>query len=327
MSHRIGFVMDPLAAITPRKDSTLAMMLAAERRGWSVHEIHPNSLALEGARVSAVMRHVTVYDDDAHWYDVRDEFEAPLDWLDAVLMRCDPPFDMDYLYTTHLLEQAAAAGVPVINHPRALRDANEKLFTAWFPQCCPPTLVSSRHDRLRRFLDEHGDIIIKPLDAMGGSGIFRLRPDDPNVGSALEVVTHGFQRQIMAQAFVPAIEAGDKRVLLVDGEPLPHVLARLPRAGETRANLATGGSYRTQALSATDRWICEQVAPTLVAYGLRFVGLDIIGDRLTEINVTSPTCIREIERGADVSAAERLMDAIEYAGTPQPGGDATLGGA
>lgn len=311
MTQRLGFVMDPLAGITPRKDSTLAMMLAAQDRGWSLFEIQPGSLALEAGRVSAAMRQVTVVDDDHDWFTADEELEAPLDWVDAVLMRCDPPFDMDYLYTTHLLEQAEAVGVPVINRPRALRDANEKLFTGWFPQCCPPTLVSARNDRLRRFLDEHGDIIIKPLDAMGGSGIFRLRPDDPNVGSALEAVTQRFQRQIMAQAFVPAIEEGDKRVLLVDGEPVPYALARLPRPGETRANLATGGSYRAQPLSEADHWICQQVAPRLVDYGLRFVGLDIIGDRLTEINVTSPTCIREIDRGAGVNAAEWLIERIE----------------
>jgi len=327
MTRRLGFVMDPLAGITPRKDSTLAMMLEAQRRDWSIFEIHPATLALEGGRVSATLREVAVYDDDADWFTVRDQGEGSLDWLDAVLMRCDPPFDMDYLYTTHLLEQAEAAGVPVINRPRSLRDANEKLFTAWFPQCCPPTLVSASNGRLRRFLDEHGDIIIKPLDAMGGSGIFRLRPDDPNVGSALEAVTQRFQRQIMAQAFVPAIQEGDKRVLLVDGEPVPWALARLPRPGETRANLATGGSYRTQPLSETDQWICQQVAPTLVEYGLHFVGLDIIGDRLTEINVTSPTCIREIERGAGVNAAERLMDRIERCPRAGAGGDGSGDGA
>jgi len=316
MTHELGFVMEPLDDITPRKDSTLAMMLVAQQRGWTVFEIRPTDLVWREGRVEARMRQVSVYDDDTDWFTVVAEREAPLASLDAVLMRCDPPFDLDYLYTTHLLELAEAAGVAIINRPRALRDANEKLFTAWFPQCCPPTLVAARDDRLRRFLDSHGDIIIKPLDAMGGSGIFRLRREDPNVGSALEVVTQGFRRQIMAQAFVPAIEDGDKRVLLVDGEPVPYALARLARPGETRANLATGGTYRAQPLSEADAWICQQVAPTLTRYGLRFVGLDIIGDRLTEINVTSPTCIREIERGAGVNAAEWLIEAVERSLAP-----------
>lgn len=311
MSRQLGFVMDPLEFITPKKDSTLAIMLAAQARGWQPLEIRVPDLALADGRVSARMRQVRVHDDEHHWHDVEAEFDAPLADLDAVLMRKDPPFDMEYVYATYLLEQAEAAGVPVINRPQALRDANEKLFTAWFPQCCPPTLVTARQDLLRAFVAEQGDTIVKPLDGMGGSGIFRLYAQDHNINSVLETLTARYHRPIMAQRYLPEIVDGDKRVLLVDGEPLEYALARLPSAGETRANLAAGGGYRTQPLSDADRWIAEQVAPALRERGLTFVGLDVIGDRLTEINVTSPTCIREIARETGVNAADRLLDAIE----------------
>lgn len=310
MSRDIGFVMDPLAGITPKKDSTLAMMLAAQRRGWRIHEIHPADLAMRDSTVSARMRTVTVHDDETHWHDVMDVVEAPMSSLDAVMMRKDPPFDMDYIYATYLLEQVEAVGVPVFNRPRALRDANEKLFTAWFPQCCPPTLVTARHESLRAFIAEQGETIVKPLDGMGGTGVFRVNPQDPNINSVLETLTHKYRRAIMAQTWIPAIREGDKRILLIDGQPLDQCLARLASAGETRANLAAGGGYRTQPLDAADRWICEQVGPTLRERGLTFVGLDVIGNHLTEINVTSPTCIREIARGAGLDAAERLMDAV-----------------
>ncbi len=311
MTRQIGFVMDPVGGITPRKDSTLAMMLAAQARGWGIQEIHPRDLVLRDGRVHAYMRALAVYDDAWHWHHVTHEGDAPVAQLDALLMRRDPPFDMDYVYATYLLEQAEAAGTPVFNRPRALRDANEKLFTAWFPQCCPPTLVAARRDVLSAFIAEQRDTIVKPLDGMGGSGVFRLGADDANINAALEMLTAGYRRPIMAQAFLPAIREGDKRILLVDGVPLEHCLARLPPAGESRANLAVGGGYRTQPLSDTDRWICQQVAPRLCEHGLVFVGLDVIGDRLTEVNVTSPTCIREIQRGSGLDAAERVMDAIE----------------
>lgn len=310
MARHLGFVMDPIGAITPKKDSTLAMMLAAQARGWTVHEIHPRELVLRDGTVRAGMRTLRVHDDDRRWHDVTAEVDAPLAELDAILMRRDPPFDMDYVYATYLLEQAEAAGTPVFNRPRALRDANEKLFTAWFPQCCPPTLVAADRDALRGFIAEQGETVVKPLDGMGGTGVFRLRSDDPNINSALDMLTLGHRRPIMAQTYLPAIREGDKRILLIDGEPLDHCLARLPAEGESRANLAVGGSYRTQPLSDNDRWICDQVAPSLREHGLVFVGLDVIGDRLTEINVTSPTCIREIQRGSGLDAAERLMDAV-----------------
>lgn len=310
MTRRIGFVMDPLAAITPRKDSTLAMMLAAQARGWELREIHLADLALEDARVHARMRIVEVRDDERDWYSTRDVVEGALTELDAVMMRKDPPFDMDYVYATYLLEQAEHAGVPVYNRPRALRDFNEKLSTAWFPDVCPPTLVTARHELLRAFIAAQGDTIVKPLDGMGGTGVFRLHAGDHNINSALETLTHRYRRPIMAQTYLPEIRDGDKRILLVAGKPLDYCLARLAVEGETRANLAAGGAYRTQPLSAADRRICDRVAPSLVEHGLTFVGLDVIGDRLTEINVTSPTCIREIARGSGVDAAELLMDEV-----------------
>ena len=242
MSRDIGFVMDPLAGITPKKDSTLAMMLAAQRRGWRIHEIHPADLAMRDSTVSARMRTVTVHDDETHWHDVMDVVEAPMSSLDAVMMRKDPPFDMDYIYATYLLEQVEAVGVPVFNRPRALRDANEKLFTAWFPQCCLPTLVTARHESLRAFIAEQGETIVKPLDGMGGTGVFRMNPQDPNINSVLETLTHKYRRAIMAQTWIPAIREGDKRILLIDGQPLDQCLARLASAGETRANLAAGAA-------------------------------------------------------------------------------------
>lgn len=319
MGLDVGFVMDPLAGIKPSKDSTLAMMLASQRRGWRVFEIHPQDLTLEAAGVSAPMRQVEVADDPDRWHTTVATTDRPLGELDFVLMRKDPPFDMDYIYATYLLDQVAAAGTPVINRPGALRDANEKLFTAWFPQCCPPTLVSARGDRLREFLVRHDEIVVKPLDGMGGSGVFRLHPDDPNIGTALEMLTDGYRRPIMAQQWIAEISAGDKRILLIDGEPFDYALARLPQAGDHRANLAAGGGSRAQPLSERDRWIAAQVAPKLVEMGLTFVGLDVIGDYLTEINVTSPTCIREIARDTGLDAADRLLDTIARRLLPAPG--------
>ena len=310
MSLRIGVVMDPLAGIKPAKDTTLAIMLAAQRRGWELFEIHAHELALGAEGVSAPLHQVTVRDSLADWYEVTATLDGYLHELDAILMRKDPPFDMDYVYSTYLLEHVEAAGTPVINHPRALRDANEKLFTRWFPQCCPPTLVSANAQRLRAFIAEHRDTVVKPLDGMGGSGVFRLGAEDPNIGTALELLTDQYRTPIMAQTYLPAIREGDKRILLINGEPFEYALARLAQAGDHRANLAAGGGSRAQPLSAQDRWICEQVGPTLARMGLTFVGLDVIGEALTEINVTSPTCIREITRDTGADAAEPLLDAV-----------------
>ncbi|MCF6231377.1 MAG: glutathione synthase, partial [Gammaproteobacteria bacterium] len=254
---------------------------------------------------------LTVDDNQEAWFTLGDAVEQPLTELDVILMRKDPPFDTEYIYATYLLERAEVEGVLVVNKPQSLRDANEKLYTAWFNQCTPPTLVSRRDDQLRAFLVEQGDIILKPLDGMGGASVFRLRQQDANIGVTIEVLTQHGQRYIMAQRFIPEITSGDKRILMVDGEPIPYALARLPAKGEVRANLAVGGRGVGVELSERDHWICQQVGPALREKGLLFVGLDVIGDYLTEINVTSPTCIRELDNQYGINISGKLMDAIE----------------
>jgi len=310
MTIKLGVVMDPIAAINPKKDSTLAMLLAAQKRGWELYYMRQQDLSLRDGHVQADMHRVEVCDDLQHWYSLDEATHTRLTELEVILMRKDPPLDMQYIHTTYLLELAEAAGVLVVNKPQTLRDANEKLFTAWFPQCCPPTLVSRDMAQLRSFLAEHGDIIIKPLEGMGGVSIFRLQVGDPNVSVALETLTHNGAQFIMAQRYIPEISRGDKRILLVDGEPVPYALARIPASGETRGNLAAGGRGEGVALSERDRWICQQVGPTLKQKGLLFIGLDVIGDYLTEINVTSPTCIRELDNQFGLDIAGELMDCI-----------------
>ncbi len=248
--------------------------------------------------------------DPANWFEFGERDERPLAELSALLMRKDPPFDTEYVYATHILERAEAEGLLVVNKPQSLRDCNEKLFTAWFPELTPPTLVTRQAPRIRQFLAEHGDIIVKPLDGMGGASIFRVRQDDPNIGVILETLTEHGQRYAMAQRYLPAIKDGDKRILIVDGEPVPFCLARIPQGGETRGNLAAGGRGVAQPLSESDWTIARAVAPELRRRGLLFVGLDVIGDRLTEINVTSPTCIREIDAAHGTDIAGQLIEAI-----------------
>ncbi len=310
MTIKLGVVMDPIEAINPKKDSSLAMMLAAQKRGWQLYYMQQQDLSVRDGKLHLRAQTVTVSDDTQNWFELGEPQLIPANELDVILMRKDPPFDMQYIHSTYLLELAEAEGVLVVNKPQTLRDANEKLFTAWFPQCCPPTLVSRDMSQLRGFYDEFGDIIIKPLEGMGGASIFRLKQGDPNVSVALETLTQNGQQYIMAQRFIPEITSGDKRILMVDGEPMPYALARIPAKGETRGNLAAGGRGEGVPLSERDRWICAQVGPTLKQKGLLFVGLDVIGDYLTEINVTSPTCIRELDTqfGLDIGGA--LMDCI-----------------
>ncbi|MHA1568359.1 MAG: glutathione synthase [Alphaproteobacteria bacterium] len=310
MSIKLGVVMDPIGSIQVKKDSTLAMLLAAQRRGWELFYMEQPDLLLANNTASGRMRALTVADDPSSWYTLGATQTRSLAELDVILMRKDPPFDMDYIYSTYLLELAENAGTLIVNKPQSLRDCNEKLFTTRFPQCTPPTLVSSQAERLREFLAEQGDIILKPLDSMGGTAIFRVREGDLNIGVIIEILTHHGQRLIMAQRFIPEIRTGDKRILLIDGEPVPRALARLPAKGEVRANLAVGGRGVGVELSERDRWICEQVAPVLRERGLLFVGLDVIGDYLTEINVTSPTCIRELDAEFDLDIGGQLMDVI-----------------
>ena len=311
MTKSLGVVMDPIQSIKIHKDSTFAMLLEAQRRGWSLQYMEQRDLRLKDGRCSGRMRALSVRDDSSGWFELDDPEERPLDALDTILMRKDPPFDMEYIHTTYLLEQAESRGSLVVNRPSALRDANEKLFTAWFPEVCAPTLVSRCYDDFRAFLDEHGDIILKPLDGMGGASIFRVRSDDPNRNVILETLTAHQTRFAMAQVFIPAIAEGDKRILVIDGDPVPYSLARVPAAGETRGNLAAGGSAHGVPLSDKDREIVETVATQLRAHGILFAGLDVIGDYLTEINVTSPTCIRELDRIYGLNISADLMDCIE----------------
>ena len=311
MSIKIAVLMDPIENIKVAKDTSLAMMLAAQKRGWQLYYIRRRDLFMRDGRPAARMQSVKVYDDKDHWYDAEPAADKFLDELDCILMRLDPPFNMDYVYATYYLQRASDAGTLVLNNPAALRDINEKMFTAWFPDCCPPTLITGMEDKLREFHREHGDIIVKPLDGMGGSSIFRLKPDDPNVSVVLETMTLFGERQIMAQRYIPEITEGDKRILVVDGVPVPHALARMPAAGETRGNLAAGGTGVAVPLSERDREIAETIGPELVKKGVLFAGVDVIGDWVTEINVTSPTCARELDEQCNLDIGSQFMTALE----------------
>jgi glutathione synthase len=286
------------------------MLLAAQARGWEVRYMELADLYLDGGTAMARHRGLRVTDARHDWYAFGDAETAPLGELDVILMRKDPPFDTEYIYATYLLEQAADAGALVVNRPQALRDTNEKLSIAYFPQCAPPTLVTRDAARLRTFAAAHGDVILKPLHGMGGTSVFRLRPGDPNLSVVIETLTGHGTAYAMAQRFIPEIAAGDKRILLVDGQPVPYALARIPAPGETRGNLAAGATGQGVALTERDRWICAEVGPWLRERGLLFVGLDVIGDYLTEINVTSPTCIRELDAQYGLDIAGQLLDCI-----------------
>jgi len=311
MAIRVGVIMDPIDQITYKKDTTLALLLGAQAKGWDLFYMLQDDLYLNNGEPRALGQSLTVKADPNDWFCLGVKEDIALSDLNVVLMRKDPPFDNEYIYSTYILEAAQQLGVLVVNDPRSLRDCNEKIFATQFPQCCPPVLVSRNDQLLRSFHEEHGDVIFKPLDGMGGSGIFRCKPDDANVGVILETLTLHGQQQIMAQKFIPDIKNGDKRILVVDGEAVPYCLARIPAEGETRGNLAAGGTGVAQPLSDRDRWIVEQVAPSLRERGLLFVGLDVIGDYLTEINVTSPTCVREIDNAYNTNIADLLMTAIE----------------
>ena len=313
MSIRLGIVMDPIAQINFKKDSSLAMLLAAQARGWSLFYMEQRDLYSNAGQARARMQPLQVFNDPQRWFELDQEKDAPLADLDVILMRKDPPFDNEFVYSTYLLEQAERDGVLVVNRPQSLRDCNEKLFATQFPQCMAPTLVSRRVDILREFANSRGDVILKPLDGMGGASVFRHRKDDPNLSVILETLTQHGNQQIMAQEYLPQIVDGDKRILMIDGEPVDFCLARIPASGETRGNLAAGGRGEARPLTDRDRWIAAQVGPTLREKGLMFVGLDVIGDYLTEINVTSPTCFKEIQQqtGCDVPAL--FVDALEQA--------------
>jgi glutathione synthase len=310
MTIKLGVVMDPIAAINYKKDTTLAMLWAAESRGWQLYYMEQKDLYLEQGVGRASMSHLTVFHDPEHWFELDEPQDRDLAELDVILMRKDPPFDNEYVYSTYILEEAERKGSLIVNRCQSLRDCNEKVFATQFPQCCPPVLVSADMDRLKAFHQHHGDAIFKPLDGMGGDAIFRVKPDDPNVSVILEMLTRHNRQTIMAQRFIPEIKAGDKRILMINGEAVPYCLARVPLVGETRGNLAAGGTGRPQPLTDRDRWIAAQVGPSLREKGLLFAGIDVIGDYLTEINVTSPTCIREIDAGFDLDIGGQLMDCI-----------------
>lgn len=310
MTVKLGVVMDPIADINVKKDTTLAMLLAAQRRGWELYYMEQSDLSLDQGLARATVRRLSVEDNPESWFEVGSPQDIALSDLNVVLMRKDPPFDMDFIYSTYILEAAQREGTLVVNDPRSLRDCNEKLFATQFPQCCPPLIVAASAARLKAFHAEHGDVIFKPLDGMGGASIFRVKAGDPNLSVIIETLTDHGRQQIMAQKFLPEIVDGDKRILMVDGVPAEYGLARIPMSGETRGNLAAGGSGVAMPLTDRERWICSQVAPVLREKGLLFVGLDVIGDYLTEINVTSPTCVRELDRAHQLDIAGDLMEAI-----------------
>lgn len=312
MSTTLGVVMDSIAKIKTYKDSTFAMLLAAQKRGWTLYYMEQADIFYQDDQVYARIRVLTVKDDKKNWFSFTEEKTLPLSELDVIIMRKDPPFDIEYIYTTYLLELAEKQGVLVVNKPQSLRDANEKLVTTWFPQCCPPMLVTRDAQRLREFHQQHQDVIFKPLDGMGGVAVFRLKLGDPNTNVVIETLTDNESRFIMAQKFIPEINStGDRRILLIDGKPVPYALARIPPSDDNRGNLAIGATGKGVELTDRDYWICKQVGPTLKEKGLLFVGIDVIGDYLTEINVTSPTCIREIEDLYKIDISGELMDAIE----------------
>ena len=310
-ARKLGIVMDPIESITPYKDSSLAMMLEAQARGWQIFYFRLDDIYLDDGIAMGQYRNLTLQDDNSHWFDYGDAGVCRLDTLDAILMRKDPPFDLEYIYCTYMLEQAEENGVLVVNKPASLRDCNEKLFTRVFPQCCVETLVSRKPSIIREFIERHRDVIVKPLDGMGGKSIFRVQPGDPNTNAIIEAVSRDASSQTMVQRYIPEISEGDKRILLIDGVAVPYALARLPAPGEHRGNIAAGASTRGQPLSERDRWLCEQVGPELSARGLLFVGIDVIGDYITEINVTSPTCIRELDRDFDLNISADLFACIE----------------
>lgn len=308
---KLGVVMDPIESINIKKDSTFAMLLQAQSRGYELFYMQMDDLYLIDGQARATVKPLTVMNDANSWFELAPSNDIQLSDLDVVLMRKDPPFDTEYIYATYILEQAESEGTLIVNRTQSLRDANEKLYTAWFPQCTPATLVTRSSDKIREFHQKYNDVIVKPLDGMGGTSIFRVKQDDPNLGVIIETLTDYGKQYAMVQQFIPQITEGDKRILLIDGEPVPYCLARIPAKGETRGNLAAGGRGEARPLSDADKWIAAQVGPTLKEKGLIFVGLDVIGDKLTEINVTSPTCIKEIENAFDISVTAMLFDCIE----------------
>jgi len=310
MGTSLGVIMDPIQSISFYKDSTLAILLAAQAQGFDLFYTEQSGLYIDNTGPKAQLRPLKVFNDANKWFELGDSRDAALEAMDVLVMRKDPPFDSEFIYSTYILEAAERRGSLVVNKPQSLRDCNEKVFATEFPQCTPPLLVSRDQERLKGFLTEHQDVVYKPLDGMGGTSIFRVKEGDQNLNVILETVTKQGTETIMAQKFMPQITQGDKRILVVGGEIIPFCLARIPTGSDFRGNLAAGGRGVVQPLSERDLWIAQQVAPTLKERGLIFVGLDVIGDYLTEINVTSPTCIREIDNAENTQIGKRLIDAV-----------------
>lgn len=308
---KVGVIMDPIESITPYKDSSLAMLLEAQRRQAEIHYFQQQDLKILGGRAIGHSQQLRVTDDNTDWFELGAAAEINLGDLDVILMRKDPPFDMEYVYTTYILDRARDAGALVVNHPQALRDMNEKAYTAWFPECTPLTLITRSMNEMKAFLRDHDRIVVKPLDGMGGRSIFVVSKSDNNANVIFETLTDFGQRFAMAQVYIPEISRGDKRILLIDGVAVPYALARVPSDGDNRGNLVTGATGVGQELSAADRSICERVGPVLRDAGVLFAGIDVIGDFLTEINITSPTGIRELDQQFDLNIAGLLFDAIE----------------
>jgi glutathione synthase len=308
---KLAMVMDPIATVKTEKDTSFRLLLEAQARGYQCFYLEIGDLVIDNGQPMAFAKEVSVRDQTSDFYSLSDSQYRPLEDFDVIMMRKDPPFDSEFLYATHILELAEQRGSLVVNKPQSLRDCNEKLFTSWFADSIADTLVSSRADVIKAFHKKHGDVILKPLDGMGGASIFKVGADGSNLGVIIETLTEKGQRYAMVQKYLPEIKDGDKRILIINGEPVPYSLARIPSAGETRGNLAAGGSGRAQPLSDSDWALARKVAPELKKRGLIIVGLDVIGDRITEINVTSPTCMREIENAYNINIAEMVFQAIE----------------
>jgi glutathione synthase len=308
---KIGIVMDPIGSITPKKDSSFAMLLEATRRNAEIHYFEQQDLRMICGEARGRSTILSVQEDNNNWFQFGDQQDLELGALDAILMRKDPPFDMEYIYTTYILDRAQEAGALIVNAPQALRDMNEKAYTAWFPECTPVTLITRSMADMKAFLVDHGRIVVKPLDGMGGRSIFVIEKGDNNANVVFETLTDYGLRFAMAQVYIPEIKLGDKRILIVDGEPVPYALARIPTDDDNRGNIVAGATTKVQELSAADRRICDQVGPVLRDRGVLFAGIDVIGDFMTEVNVTSPTGIRELDREFDLNIAGLMFDSIE----------------
>ena len=308
---KLGVVMDPIETINFKKDSTLAMMIEAQQKGHEIFYMTPDALFIDSGTAFAISSKVEVRNDPTNWFSLEEASRVKLSDLDAILMRQDPPFNSDYIYNTYVLEMASRHGVNIFNNPKSLRDCNEKVFATEFPQCCTKHLVTSNKELLKNFVQEHKDTVIKPLDGMGGASIFRIKDNDPNLSVILETITNHFSEKVMIQEYIPEILEGDKRILVINGKPMQAAIARIPAQGELRGNLAAGASAVAKSLSERDIWICNQVAPSLIEKGLLLVGLDIIGDYLTEVNVTSPTCFKEYKELCDIDVAQIFIESVE----------------